>query len=356
MMNYQLRLKELRGKLKEISADAVLIEKRENYRYMSGFTGTFAYLLISDDNALIITDSRYTEQAAQQASDYELVNYSSSNFIENILNEKKIKKLAIEGDTVSVSNYKKYQKVETVEEIIITSGLIENLRKIKDENEISLIKKAVQLADEGFEHILKYVKPGITEKDIQMELEYYMRKNGASGVSFDIIVAAGARSSMPHAIAGDIKIKSSDVVLMDFGCIFEGYCSDITRTVFVGKPDMEMRKIYDTVLKVQKAGIENASEGKYAADAHMTVSKMIDEAGYKGRFGHGLGHGVGLEIHELPRVSLFGSEVLKNNMVVTAEPGIYVPGLGGVRIEDVIVINDKTPEILTKANKEMIVL
>ena len=355
-MDYQTRIIALRNKLKDIGADAILIEKKENYRYMSGFTGTFAYLVISNEDALILTDSRYTEQAAEQAPDYELVNFIGINVIENILIEKNIKKLAIEGDTVTVSKYKDYQKIETLNEIIVSPAIVEALRKIKDDEEILLIKKAVMLADEGFNHILKFIKSGITEKDIEMELEYYMRKSGASGASFDIIVATGTRTSMPHAIAGDTLVKNGDAVMIDFGCIFDGYCSDITRTVFVGEPDKEMKKIYDTVMRVQKAGIENALEGKYAADIHMTVSDMIDQAGYKGRFGHGLGHGVGLEIHELPRVSLFGSEALMNNMVVTVEPGIYVPGLGGVRIEDMLVINSKTPIVLTESPKEMIIL
>ena len=355
-MDYQTRIISLRNKLKAIGADAILIEKKENYRYMSGFTGTFAYLVISNEDALILTDSRYTEQAVEQAPDYELVNFIGSNVIENILIEKNIKKLAIEGDTVTVTKYKDYQKIETLNEIIISSGIVEALRKIKDDEEILLIKKAVMLADEGFKHILKYIRPGITEKDIEMELEYYMRKSGASGASFDIIVATGTRTSMPHAIAGDTLVKNGDAVMIDFGCIFDGYCSDITRTVFVGKPDKEMKRIYDTVMRVQKVGIEDAVEGKYAADVHMTVSDMIDQAGYKGSFGHGLGHGVGLEIHELPRVSLFGSEALVNNMVVTVEPGIYVPGLGGVRIEDMLVINSKTPIVLTESPKEMIIL
>jgi Xaa-Pro aminopeptidase len=355
-MNYKTRITALRNKLKDIGADAILIEKKENYRYMSGFTGTFAYLIISNEDSLILTDSRYTEQATEQAPDYELVNFIGSNVIENILIEKNIKKLAIEGDTVTVTKYKDYQKIETLNEIIISSGIVEALRKIKDDEEISLIKKAVMLADEGFKHILKFIRSGITEKDIEMELEYYMRKSGASGASFDIIVATGTRTSMPHAIAGDTLVKNGDAVMIDFGCIFDGYCSDITRTVFVGKPDKEMKRIYDTVMRVQKAGIENALEGKYAADVHLTASDMIDQAGYKGRFGHGLGHGVGLEIHELPRVSLFGSEALVNNMVVTVEPGIYVPGLGGVRIEDMLVINSKTPIVLTESPKEMIIL
>src|SRR5665647_1116541 len=355
-MNYKTRITALRNKLKYIGADAILIEKKENYRYMSGFTGTFAYLIISNEDSFILTDSRYTEQAAEQAPDYELVNFIGSNVIETILIKKNIKKLAIEGDTVTVTKYKDYQKIETLNEIIISSGIVEALRKIKDDEEISLIKKAVMLADEGFKHILKYIRPGITEKDIEMELEYYMRKSGASGASFDIIVATGTRTSMPHAIAGDTLVKNGDAVMIDFGCIFDGYCSDITRTVFVGKPDKEMKRIYDTVMRVQKAGIEDAVEGKYAADVHMTVSDMIDQAGYKGSFGHGLGHGVGLEIHELPRVSLFGSEALVNNMVMTVEPGIYVPGLGGVRIEDMLVINSKTPIVLTESPKEMIIL
>ena len=251
-MNYKTRITALRNKLKYIGADAILIEKKENYRYMSGFTGTFAYLIISNEDSLILTDSRYTEQAAKQVPDYELVNFIGSNVIENILIKKNIKKLAIEGDTVTVTKYKDYQKIETLNEIIISSGIVEALRKIKDDEEISLIKKAVMLADEGFKHILKYIRPGITEKDIEMELEYYMRKSGASGASFDIIVATGTRTSMPHAIAGDTLVKNGDAVMIDFGCIFDGYCSDITRTVFVGKPDKEMKRIYDTVMRVQK--------------------------------------------------------------------------------------------------------
>lgn len=355
-MDYQKRILALRNRLDEIGADAILIEKKENYRYMAGFTGTFAYLIISQKEAIIITDSRYTEQAKQQAPDYTLIDYIGINLIERILIDKNINLLAIEGDTVTVTNYNTYQKIEALDKIIISSGVVEALRKVKDVDEISLIRKAVIIADQGFSHILKFIRPGISEKDIEMELEFFMRKNGADDVSFDIIIASGPRTSMPHAITGDTLIKAGDAVMMDFGCIVEGYCSDITRTIFVGEPDSEMKRIYDTVLRVQKTGINNVLEGKYAADVHMIISDMIDQAGYKGRFGHGLGHGVGLQVHELPRLSLFGSEKLVNNMIVTVEPGIYIPGTGGVRIEDMVVIQDKTPIVLTESPKEMIIL
>jgi len=352
------RLKKFRDLLDNIEIDGMMITKKENYQYLSCFTGTSAVLLITKQHAVIVTDFRYEEQASAQCVGYKVAKYEGK--IENELKKQceilGIKNLGFEASDVSYEDYLKYTGIFTNIMLVPQMGLVEKLRIIKDEDEIENIEYAVKIADKAFEEIIKVIKPGIKESDIAAELEYIMKKSGASGASFEIIVASGLRSSMPHGVASEKKIESGDCVTLDYGALYKGYCSDITRTVFVGQPKKELLKIYNIVLDAQKAGIEAAVEGKTGKEADDAARKMIYSAGYEGRFGHGLGHGLGLEIHESPRLSPVGEQKLENGMVVTVEPGIYIPGLGGVRIEDVVVINGANPRILTQAKKEVIIL
>jgi Xaa-Pro aminopeptidase len=352
------RLDKLRKVLELSKLDAILLSKYENYVYFSGFNGSYAYLLITKDSEFLFTDFRYVEQALLQAPNYELIKVNN-NFIE-MLNDK-ISSLDINtvGFESLVTTYNSYTEIsETLKNIKLVplKDEIDYIRSIKDKDEITKIEKAIEIADLTFSHILDYIRPNVSEKDIALEMEYFMKKNGASSVSFETIVASGFRGSMPHGIASDKLIESGDTIVLDFGAIYEGYCSDMTRTVFLGNPKDEMLKIYNIVLNAQNEAIQNIKEGLTGIEVDLHARRIIINEGYEDNFGHGLGHGVGLEIHESPRLSPSGKNILHKNMTVTIEPGIYISGVGGVRIEDVILIGEKKSKVLTKSSKEIIIL
>lgn len=355
MGNRHSKLNEL---LIEKNIDAVLVSKRENYMYFSGFNGTSAYLLISPKEKILITDARYLEQAAKQSPDFRIVDYKNKlmETLKELVNDLGLKSLGIESKTVSYDDYLKYKKHNFVEEIVCIEDALDKQRVIKDEDELRLIQKAVALADGAFSNVLKFIKPGVTEVEIAAEIEYYLKRNGANGTSFDTIVASGKRSSLPHGIASDKKVEMGDPIILDFGAIYKDYCSDMTRTVFVGQPNEEMKKIYNIVKEAQNFAVTRVSKGMTSKEADKLARGIIEGYGYGERFGHGLGHGVGLEIHEGPTLSPRLETMLDNNMVVTVEPGIYVPEFGGVRIEDMAVINNDTPRILTSSSKDLIIL
>lgn len=355
---YTNRLTGLRKKLENLNADAALVTKRENYMYMSGFTGTSAMLYITKNKAVLLTDFRYVEQATAQAPAYEVVKYNGSytNEINRLIGNELKTVLAFEDSYVTYRDYRQFKDNLNVSEMIPLGISIEELRRVKDESEMRLIRQAVKIADDAFAHILDYLKPGVAEVEIAAEMEYFMKKQGASGASFDTIIASGLRSSMPHGVASDKKLEAGDVITMDYGALYKGYCSDITRTVFLGKPKAELKRIYQIVLDAQQKGIQGVRQGYKGKDVDKIARDHITAAGFGDYFGHGLGHGVGLEIHEDPTLSPRGEIILKNGMIVTVEPGIYVPGLGGVRIEDMLLVNGQNAEDLTKANKELIVI
>ncbi|MDP4181718.1 MAG: Xaa-Pro peptidase family protein [Bacillota bacterium] len=351
------RLRKLRDRMSNKNIEAVLICKRENYFYLSGFTGSSAFLLISKTDAFLITDFRYTEQSHIQAPDYEIVEYQGKliDTLNNLIRRMSIKKLGFEDNYLTVEKFNQFKEgLET--ELLPIGSTIEQLRLIKDEEELVQIKKAVKIADDGFNHVIKYIKPGIKEIEIAAELEYYMKKQGALGVSFDTIVASGKRAALPHGVASEKVVEMGDVITLDFGCIYNNYCSDMTRTVFLGEPNKEILKIYNIVLKAQIEASKSAFAGLKGKEIDSVARNIIKENGYGPNFGHSLGHGVGIEVHEEPRLSISGEVLLENGMVVTVEPGIYVEGFGGVRIEDMVVINDDNPEILTSSTKDIIIL
>jgi Xaa-Pro aminopeptidase len=354
---YQNRLAKLRVKMGLKDTEAVLITKRVNYMYMSGFTGTSAILYINDHRAVLITDFRYTEQAAKQAPDYEIVRYQGSIYDElnRLLESDNISDLYFEDSDLTYSQYTEYAGKLSAK--LVPSGrMMEELRIVKDDAEIELIKKSAEIADQVFSHILGFIRPGLSEIEIAAEMEHHMRRLGAEGPSFETILASGKRSSMPHGVASDKKVEMGDVITLDFGTIYKGYCSDITRTVFLGKPDREIEKIYNIVLEANLLGLEAVKCGRRGKEIDGEVREFIRKAGYGDYFGHGLGHGVGLEIHEDPTLSVRGDMVLTDGMIVTVEPGIYIPGLGGVRIEDMVVADGEKARVLTASTKEMIVL
>ncbi|NJD03565.1 MAG: aminopeptidase P family protein [Ruminiclostridium sp.] len=352
------RLSKLRNKMGKTKLDAVLVTKKENYTYLSGFTGSSAWLIITESKAVLVTDFRYTGQAEKQAPDYEISTYRGSivKGLNDVFESMDIEMLGFEDANLTVDKYTEYREKFNVKEMRALGGMLDELREIKDNEELRLIKKAVEIADDTYTHILGAIKPGIAEVELAAEMEYHMRKLGASGASFETIVASGNRSSMPHGVASEKKLQLGEAITMDFGALYNGYCSDMTRTVFLGKPEEELKKIYKIVLDAQieaSAGVKKGSSGK---DIDMIARNMIAKEGYGENFGHGLGHGVGLEIHEEPRLSMTGAKIMKNGMIVTVEPGIYIDGLGGVRIEDMVVVKDDRPVILTSSAKELTVI
>lgn len=352
------RLTAFRNKMKEMNLEGTLITSRENYMYLSGFTGTSANLIITENKAYLLTDFRYVEQSGKQAPLFEIVQHKPAiiDTIQEILNAEGVKRLGFEDESVSFSTYKGYtDKLQGIE-LIGIGATVADMRCIKDEYEIAIITKAVEIADEAFSHILTVLKPGITEMDVAAELEYKMKKLGATSSSFESIIASGLRSSMPHGVASEKKLELGDAITMDFGALYQHYCSDMTRTVFLGQPDKKLIEIYNIVLKAQLTSEKGAVRGKTGREVDKIARDIIYGSGYEGKFGHGLGHGLGIEIHENPRLSMGGDRILENNMAVTIEPGIYVEGIGGVRIEDTIIIKDDTPVVLTKSSKELIIL
>ena len=324
---------------------------------MTGFTGTAGVAVISGTEAKFITDFRYVEQADAQAEGYEIVQHKGP-IHEEIAKQVKmmgINKLGFEKDHVTYSTYETYRQAIAAD-FVPVSGLIEKMRLIKDAGELKIIQEAVDIADAAFTHILDFIKPGVREIDVSNELEFFMRKQGAVSSSFDIIVASGYRSALPHGVASEKVIEKGELVTLDFGAYYKGYCSDITRTVAVGKPSDELKEIYNTVLEAQIKGVEGIKPGMTGKEADALTRDYITEKGYGEYFGHSTGHGMGLEVHEGPGLSHKSDVILEPGMVVTVEPGIYIAGVGGTRIEDDVIITENGNKILSASTKELIIL
>ncbi|WZL71454.1 Xaa-Pro peptidase family protein [Clostridiaceae bacterium 35-E11] len=355
-MTLNLRLDKLRRMIHQKNIDGVIAYKPENRRYLSGFTGTAGYVVVTIDKAFFITDFRYVEQARRECVEYEIIEHNDRRSVYSILNDLNLKTLGFEDDFVTYSQYKEFLENLTKTQFIPLDGTMNHLRKIKDADEIDNIEKAAIITDEAFGYICEYIKPGVSEKEIALELEMYMKRKGASALSFEIIVASGIRSSLPHGRASNKLIEKGDFITMDFGCIFNGYCSDMTRTIVVGKANEKQKEIYGIVLEAQIQALDAIRPGAAGIDVDKIARKVISTKGYGKNFGHGLGHGVGLEIHEAPRLSPTSKDILEAGMVVTDEPGIYIPDFGGVRIEDLVVVTQTGNRVLSKSPKELIEL
>jgi Xaa-Pro aminopeptidase len=338
--------------------DAMLVASSVNRRYLSGFSGTHALLLITMEHALLLTDFRYKEQAPQQAAGFEIVIHGpdAKSTAAERLHSWGVKRLLFEDLHVTYAEHASWARAIAPVELVPASDLIESLRMYKDAGELAIMREAAALADRTFAHILPYLKPGVSELEIAAEMEMFMRREGATGPSFDTIVASGERSAMPHGVASSRKLGSGEFVTLDFGTYFQGYCSDLTRTVVVGKPSDKHLEIYAIVKEAQQAALDRLAPGMTGREADALTRDIISRYGYGDYFGHGTGHGLGMEIHEAPRLSANADTVLQPGMTVTVEPGIYLPGFGGVRIEDDVVITDSGIQILTSSPKELIVL
>lgn len=361
MMNQ--RTQKLLNLLSEQKLDAMIIVNPSNRRYISYFSGSAGVIYVSPKKQVLLTDFRYIEQASKQCPDYEIQNHQGKGIVpllKQFMDEEGVATVAIESDTLTFSQYEEYQEAFGGIKIVGTKGLVEGLRAIKDPAEIESLRKAEAIGDLAFTHIIDYIREnypkGVTENQIALELEVIMRQNGAQGTSFSSIVAAGSKSSLPHAVPGDVTLKKGDFVVMDYGCIYNGYCSDMTRTIIIGEPTPKHLEIYNTVLFANEEALKSIKPGKTGKEIDDIARDIIKEKGYGDYFGHGLGHSVGLDIHEEPRLAPTGDKKLEVGMVVTVEPGIYIPDFGGVRIEDLVVIMEDGIENLTSSTKELIII
>ncbi|AFK87177.1 MULTISPECIES: M24 family metallopeptidase [Thermoanaerobacterium] len=349
------RLMKLQDLLSQNDFDGYYISKPANVTYITGFTGDESVAIVTRDKAFFITDSRYIEQAKIETDGFLIIdnNRDMLKAVSECVNLSGIKKLGFEGGYMTYETYAILKETYRIH-LEPLNNIIEPLRSIKDEREIENIKHAQKIAEKAFEHILGIIKVGMKEKDIAAEMEYYMRKEGAEGTSFDTIVASGFRSALPHGKASEKTIKNGEFVVFDYGCKYNGYCSDMTRTIVVGKATEEQKKIYNIVLNAQKHALENLKANIKEYEGDNLARSVIENEGYGEYFGHSLGHGVGLEIHESPYMAKNKNGTLKINMVVTVEPGIYIPNFGGVRIEDMVVIEENGVINLTDSPKELI--
>lgn len=350
-----MRLDQLRQTLSAQELDAMLVTRPENQRYLSGFTGGEGALLISQSDAFLITDFRYYEQVAEEAPDFQLVKIQgkATQTLKGLLKERGIRTLGFESAHVPFSQYQEWRKATRGVRWVPLQDAVETLRLIKDPGELAAIRKAIAIADAACEHIRRFIKPGMTEKQVAWELEAYMRTHGAESLAFPLIVGSGPNGAKPHAVLQDRPIREGEPIVLDLGARVDGYNSDLTRTICLGQPDEKLKEIYDIVLRAQLAAEEGARAGMKGQEVDALARKVIEEAGHGEHFGHGLGHGVGLAVHEGPRAAPSATTTMESGMVCTIEPGIYLPGWGGVRIEDMVLFTADGVEVLTQARKEL---
>ena len=351
------RLKNIRDKFNDFGIDALLVNSVDNRRYLSGFTGTAGTLIISRDQAVLATDFRYIEQANGQSPDFRVLRtFGGLEWLTNLLSEMGVNNLGFESQHLS---YAMHQNIKSTLEssdndsitLIPVYDLVEEARKIKDQMEMKSLVRAIDISDKAFEEVAKTICVGQTEREIAWNLEKTMREMGADSPSFDTIIASGPNAALPHHRPDDTKIENGTPLIIDMGAKYEGYCSDLSRTLFIGTPDDKFVLIYDTVLAAQLTAIATVQTGMTGAEADNLARLVIEESGYGDKFGHSLGHGVGLEIHEQPGVGPGSQTTLLDGMPFTIEPGIYLTGWGGVRIEDVVVLENGKARVISKAAK-----
>jgi len=339
---------------------AALLHNPSNIFYLSGYTGE-GLLLVAPGLKAVITDFRYVEAAQKQCPGFEIHSIRAGighvKVAAELLEKLGVKRLAIEDNIITVRGMRDMEKVMPADMSFVPLDFaVEALRTVKDETELKCIQHACDITCQAFEYICGYIKPGMTERQVQLALDNKMLELGAQGMAFSTIMASGENGSLPHAVPGDRVIQTGDLVTMDYGAKVDGYCSDMTRTVAVGEPSAKLREIYDIVLHAQEEAQNALAPGKVCSDMDKVARDIIAAAGYGECFGHSLGHGVGIDIHEEPRLSSRSNDILAPGHVVTVEPGIYVPGLGGVRIENTCVITENGYRTLCSAPKELRIL
>lgn len=364
---FETRIKKLQETLSNFELDAILITSSYNAAYL---TGIFAFsheerearILVIKNDIYLFTDARYTEMVKVISPFVTLIEISAKNpffkALQNKINSKSLKYLGFEEENITYREIADLEEDLNDVEFIPLQNIVEKLRETKDTDEIEKIKKACRLTDMSFEYILKFIKPGISELEIKKKLENYVRNEGGE-ISFPSIVAFGSNSAIPHHMSDNTKLKTEDIILLDFGAKVDGYCADMTRTVFLGKPPKKLEEMYIAVKKSQEIALgylqTHINKGFKSSDVHNLASKYLEEEGFS-HIPHSIGHGVGLQVHEMPWLSPYSEDKLKQNMIVTVEPGVYIPVLGGVRIEDTVRITNNGIESLTQASKEIIIL
>lgn len=351
------RITRLRNFMAQQQFDGMLVSKPENRRYLTGFTGSAGFVLVTAAEALLLVDFRYVEQAAVEAAGVEVIK-ADRQFIETlveVISGRRLSRVGVEADHLTVKQHAEYAHRLAPAALAAVDGL-DRLRWVKDPGEIARITKAVEIADAAFAHVRAFLRPGAVERDIAIELEFFMRRRGAEGEAFPTIVASGPRSALPHGRASDRTLETGDFVTLDFGARWEGYVSDCTRTVVLGEVSRRHQEIYGIVRAAQQAALSGIKPGMTGREADALARTVITEAGYGDAFGHGLGHGVGLAVHEGPSLSPREEAVLAPGHVVTVEPGIYLPGWGGVRIENLVVITEDGCRSLTRLPTDLLVV
>lgn len=352
------RLKTLRNKMADERIDCFLVSGRENCYYLSGFTGDYGFLVITDSRQIVFVDSRFVEQAKIETPDWEVRQFLRFHQdLSSLLTELKAKYVGFESNRVSYEDFKELERNSPSIVFVPFRYFIERIRAIKDEDELKKIKDAVTIAEMALSGILGDELEGKSEEAVALDLEWKMRLNGAQKVGFDLIIASGYRSALPHGVASQKTINGGEALLFDWGAFKDFYCSDITRTFFTGSPTIKQRDVYLTVKEALEEAIAYITAGKSCFDVHKFALSRIQDSPFKDfAFGHGLGHGVGLEVHELPFLNARSEDLLEPGMVLTVEPGIYIPGWGGVRLEDMVLITEKGVEVLTSFPKEISVI
>ncbi len=351
------RLQKLRRKFAGKEIDAIFVTQSENRRYLSGFDGSAGLLIISKHKAVLATDFRYTEQAITEAPDFEILRIANNinDWFPGLIDEMNVKRLGFESSDISFQFHQQLndaiKKKRLPIKMVAVNGLVESVRAVKEPGEIELIRKSAAITDAAYRRVAGNIKPGLTEKELAWELEKSLRESGSQALPFEIIVASGPRSALPHAKPTERVIEDGEPVVIDMGAKFRGYATDLTRTVCAGAADAQFKKVYNTVLEAQQAAIAMISKGITGKEADSVARKIIEKAGYGEAFGHSLGHGVGLAAHELPRLGPNSEDTLTEGMVFTVEPGIYISGWGGVRIEDTVVLEKGKARPLTRAAK-----
>ena len=360
-MSNQDRIDRLRKGMAEESLDAFLVTSAENRHYFSGFRGSAGYLWITKDDAMLATDFRYTEQAALQAPDFRIVRISGGlGWLKDAVRGAGAQRIGFEAGDMAVGTFNSIRDatkgMRPKRELVPTTSLADEIRAVKEPGEVLVLTEAILIADRAMEAVGAKLKPGLTERDVAWMLEREMREGGADALSFDTIVASGPNGAKPHHKPTDRKLEKGDGITIDMGALYQGYCSDITRTFVLGQADPKFREVYDTVLAAMETAEATAIAGMTGQEVDGLARKVIEDAGYGEAFGHSLGHGIGVAVHEFPRVGpMSGKQIIEDGMVFSVEPGIYLTGWGGVRIEDLVVMENGHPRVLTTAHKRDLV-
>jgi len=350
------RLERLRKQIRQKGWDAVWVTKAANRQYLSGFTGSAGWVMVpAKGKPVLVTDGRYTEQAQLETQNFKITISAKDPLlvVADWLNNQKVKKLAFEDDEVSVAAWKKVRSLTRSLQGIGLQNLIEQIRVIKDPEEVKKIQKAIKISEKAFEEVVKKIRPGLTERAIAFEMEKCLFKGGSEGLAFPTIAASGPRSSLPHGQPTDRRLRSGDLLILDFGGTVQGYHSDLTRTVGIGKISQKQKELYKIVKNAQKQSQKLIFSGQKCADSDKKARKIFKDANLDTYFVHSLGHGLGQDVHELPRLSSASKDEFKTNMVVTCEPGVYLPGWGGVRIEDDLLVQPEASQWLSQSPEEL---